>query len=104
VTTIGLQPIPKASDIICTVADYYGVKPGELTGARRMKHVTQPRMIAMYLMRRLRAMSFLDIGHELGHRHHTTVMHGVRVIAAGLQSDDLLARRMAVLKDKLLRA
>ncbi|MFV0556436.1 MAG: chromosomal replication initiator protein DnaA, partial [Lactovum sp.] len=62
-----------------TVSQYYHVPISDLTGPKRVKEITYPRQIAMYLIRDLLATSLPAIGTEFGKRDHTTVMYAVRV-------------------------
>lgn len=62
------------------VADYFEVKFQELKGLRRNRWYARPRMIAMYLARKLTHASYPVIGKWFGGRHHSTVIHAVRKI------------------------
>ena len=62
------------------VARYFDVRLHELRGPRRHQAVAHPRMIAMYLTRKLAAMSFPAIGRSFGGKDHTTVISAVRKI------------------------
>jgi chromosomal replication initiator protein len=72
-----------------------------MTGKSRDKSVVVPRQIAMYLVREETSASLEQIGHLLGGRDHTTVMHGWDKIGAAVQEDhqlrnDVLAIRSAL--------
>ncbi len=62
------------------VAGYFDVKLHDLKGPRRHRAVAHPRMIAMYLARRLTSMSFPEIGNRFGGKDHSTVISAVRKI------------------------
>ena len=77
------------------VADAYLLTPAQLRCPRRPALLAEARQVAMYLMpRRLRwplptrttAFPCARIGRLLGGRDHSTVMHGVAVIAIRLAS------------------
>ena len=91
-------PVPTIRRIRNAVARHCGMTVADLVGPSRRRHVVQARGLAMYLARRLTSESLLAIGAAFGSRDHTTVLHGIRVIAsrrladAGLAADlDLLA-------------
>ncbi len=62
------------------VASYFDVKLHDLKGPKRHRAVAHPRMVAMYLARRLTAMSFPEIGSRFGGKDHSTVISAVRKI------------------------
>jgi chromosomal replication initiator protein len=62
------------------VASYFGVKLHDLKGPKRHRAVAHPRMVAMYLARRLTAMSYPEIGSRFGGKDHSTVISAVRKI------------------------
>jgi chromosomal replication initiator protein len=62
------------------VASYFGVKLHDLKGPKRHRAVSHPRMVAMYLARRLTAMSYPEIGSRFGGKDHSTVISAVRKI------------------------
>ncbi len=77
------------------VADGYALTPAHLTSPCRVAALAEARQVAMYLMRtrllwpmptRNREFPTARIGRLLGHRDHSTVLHGVAVIAARLAS------------------
>jgi chromosomal replication initiator protein len=62
------------------VAGYFDVKLHDLKGPKRHRAVAHPRMIAMYLARKLTSMSFPEIGSRFGGKDHSTVISAVRKI------------------------
>ncbi|QJP17545.1 hypothetical protein G3545_08845 [Starkeya sp. ORNL1] len=83
--------------ILATVAAHYDVEPAEILAHRRTAGVVLPRQVAMYLAKTLTGRSLPDIGRRFGGRDHTTILHGVRKIAALLQRDASLAEDVAAL-------
>ncbi len=67
-------------DIQRKVAEYYGLKLGDMLSARRAIEVARPRQVAMYLAKKLTPRSLPEIGRRFGGRDHTTVMHAVKRI------------------------
>jgi chromosomal replication initiator protein len=62
------------------VASYFGVKLHDLKGPKRHRAVAHPRMVAMYLARKLTSMSYPEIGSRFGGKDHSTVISAVRKI------------------------
>jgi chromosomal replication initiator protein len=83
------------------VAAHYDVEPAEILAHRRTAGVVIPRQVAMYLAKTLTGRSLPDIGRRFGGRDHTTILHGVRKIAALMQRDAALAEDVAVLTAEL---
>lgn len=84
-----------------SVADYYGIQPGDLISPRRDQSITRPRHVAMYLCQTLLNMSLNEIGENFGKRDHTTVLHGTKKIAADIQRDMNLQKSVQELTDML---
>jgi len=72
------------SDIIKCVCSFYNIKTSDLLSNRRLKTLTGPRHIAMYLARKLTRASFPEIGKTFGGRDHTTIMHAFEKISKQL--------------------
>ena len=62
------------------VAAYFDVKLHDLKGPKRHRAVAHPRMIAMFLARKLTNMSYPEIGSRFGGKDHSTVISAVRKI------------------------
>jgi chromosomal replication initiator protein len=62
------------------VAAYFDVKLHDLKGPKRHRAVAHPRMIAMFLCRKLTSMSYPEIGSRFGGKDHSTVISAVRKI------------------------
>ena len=94
-----------AEDIIRMAGAYFGVKPGDIKGARRHKAVSLPRQVAMYLTRRHTNLSYPEIGSRFGDRDHTTVMSGVRKIERLLkQGDDALLKKAVEILERQIQS
>ncbi len=83
------RPIPIPA-ILEAVAARFRLKVSELQGKKRVKIITHPRHISMFLARRLTSQSLEDIGGYFGGRDHTTVLHASRTIARQIETDDAL--------------
>jgi len=83
------------------VSSYFDIKLHDLKGPKRHRAVAHPRMIAMYLARRLTAMSFPEIGSRFGGKDHSTVISAVRKIERLVQSDPSLRSVVSTLENHL---
>jgi len=86
-----LTPTPSSSPpspeaIIQRVARYFNTSPEALTGPSRVKPIAEARHIAMYLLREDAQLSLKTIGHLLGNRDHSTVIHGCRKASTSLNN------------------
>jgi chromosomal replication initiator protein len=62
------------------VAAYFDVKLHDLKGPKRHRAIAHPRMVAMFLARKLTKMSYPEIGSRFGGKDHSTVISAVRKI------------------------
>lgn len=72
--------------VLEAVCRFYGVSRVDLKGKARHKEIVVPRQVAMYLLREDTRLSTPDIGKLLS-RDHTTVIHGVNLVAHDLSRD-----------------
>ncbi len=68
--------------IIRAVSNQFGLKPGQLKARSNSRLIAQPRQIAMYICKELTDLSLPQIGRDFGGKHHTTVLHSIRKVAA----------------------
>lgn len=78
------KPTPTRRAIIAAVAEAANVTVDDMVSARRNRAATAARQIAMFLCKRMTPSSLPEIGKSLGGRDHTTVLHGVRKVAAAI--------------------
>lgn len=69
------------------VARRWGVTPEGLRSKARIKTLTVPRQIAMFLAREMLQMQLVEIGQAFGGRDHSTVIHSVDKVQSQLQRD-----------------
>ena len=82
--------------VVLYVCRYYGIEEKQLKSQLRNKNISEPRQVAMYLIRHLTKMSFPDIGQYFG-RDHGTVHHSVKKVEASLK---IIGNRIeGILKD-----
>ncbi len=85
------------------VAEYFEVRPSDMTAKRRSKNVVYPRHIAMYLSRELTSLSLPEIGEQFGGRDHTTVLHACDKIRKDIKKDQKSKSLVDKLVDDLKR-
>lgn len=74
----------RLADIEQAVCSLFGVSTDDLKSAKRLKSLTQPRMLAMFLARKHTRSAYTEIGSYFGGRNHSTVMAAERKIEASL--------------------
>ena len=92
---------PAIRDILQAVAKYYRVPQKVLKSSTRRQSAVSARAMAVYLARELAGLSYERIGHALGGRDHTTIMHSYRKIADRLTHDGATREALADLQRNL---
>jgi chromosomal replication initiator protein len=85
------------------VASYFDVKLHDLKGPKRHRAIAHPRMIAMFLARKLTNMSYPEIGSRFGGKDHSTVISAVKKIER-LCGEDPTVRSVVSTIESHLRA
>ncbi len=67
--------------ILKLVALHFNVRTTDIKSDKRIRKLSFPRQICMYLLRKHLLMSFPEIGRFMGGKDHTTVLHAVTKIA-----------------------
>ena len=80
------------------VAEYFEIRPSDMTAKRRSRNVAYPRHIAMFLSRAMTTLSYPDLGEQFGGRDHTTVLHAYEKIKKDTKKD----QKTKSLVDKLV--
>jgi chromosomal replication initiator protein len=73
--------IVRIGDIDSAVCRLFGVTSERLKSTARSRDLTQPRMLAMYLARRLTRAPYSEIGAYFGGRNHATVISAEKKIS-----------------------
>lgn len=94
--TIASRADPQA--ILQSVSTYYGVPIPAITGKSRAKQIAEARHIAMYLLREDGELALKQIGLLLGHRDHSTVIHGVQKVTHCLIADPRLSSQLSEIR------
>ncbi len=96
------EPTPTSPQaILKAVTAYFSLAPGALAAKTRARPIAEARHIAMYLLREDAHLALKEVGHLLGSRDHSTVIHGLRKVAAALACDPRVASQMADLRRHL---
>jgi chromosomal replication initiator protein len=72
-----------------------------LRSKARIKTLTVPRQIAMYLAREVLQMQLVEIGQAFGGRDHSTVIHSVDKVQRQLQRDRSFRERVESARQEL---
>lgn len=64
---------------------YYGLEKDQLTGRQRSKNISEPRQVAMYLIRHMTGCSLEDIGAYFN-RDHSTVKYALNAVADAIHT------------------
>ena len=83
------------------VSEYYGVPLAAITGKSRAKQIAEARHIGMYLLREDAELALKQIGLLLGHRDHSTVIHGVQKITRALIADPRLSAQLTEIRESV---
>lgn len=83
------------------VAEGFDIRMADMTSKRRPNAIAIPRMVAMYLSRRLTSKSLQEIGQSFGGRDHGTVLHACRKIEGKMNDDQQLQQMVTFLINKL---
>ena len=73
--------------IIAVVARYYSLTQAAICSAGRRKSLVHARAVVVHLARNLTDLSYSQIGHGLGRRDHTTIIHSQRAIKEQMSVD-----------------
>lgn len=97
----GTQRRPTIDSVAREVSIRYGVKINDLRGPKRWFQVSRPRMVAMYLARKLTGASFPEIGRWFWDRNHSTIIHAVRKIEQLLPLDVALRDKVEAVEQSV---
>lgn len=82
--------IVRLADIERVICHVFGVKPKELQSESRVRTVSQPRMLAMFLARKHTQAAYTEIGQHFGGRNHSTVMSAERKVQQWLDENSTI--------------
>ena len=87
--------------ILDIVADHFSITVADLKSKKRDSEIAVPRQICMYLMRTMTDTALKGIGAVLGGKDHSTVKYGVEKIAKDIESDEMMANTINIIKKKI---
>ncbi len=78
--------IVRMADVEQTVCQFFGITPNDLKSAKRIRTLTQPRMLAMFLIRKHTQAAYQEIGQYFGGRNHATVISAEKKVLGWLSA------------------
>eukprot|EP00913_Durusdinium_trenchii_P028389 g26617.t1 len=75
-------------DVETAVCELFGVDADDLKSSKRHKTVSRPRMLAMFLARKLTLAAYTEIGEHFGGRNHSTVISAEKKVREWLDGDE----------------
>ncbi|MFO7589092.1 MAG: chromosomal replication initiator protein DnaA [Gemmatimonadota bacterium] len=97
------SPRVTAEEIREKAAAAWDVTVENLVSKRRNRPITQPRQVAMYLIKTMLDLPYTEIGTLFGGRDHSTVIHSVNKVEAEMASDPEFRARIEHLRERLGR-
>jgi chromosomal replication initiator protein len=96
--SVSTLTVPEVLEGVC---HYYNVDLERLKGKQRDRDIVWPRQVAMYIMREETKASLFQIGHALGGRDHTTIIHGCEKVHNEMTNNGHVRREIATLLETL---
>jgi chromosomal replication initiator protein len=100
-----LRPVvstpPDANLLLQAVSSYFGISLQALAGKSRARPIAEARHTAMYLLREDAQLALKQVGLLLGHRDHSTVIHGVQKVSRALSTDPRLGSQLSEIRNSL---
>jgi chromosomal replication initiator protein len=95
------RAMPSVDRVQEVVARRWGVTPEGLRSKARIKTLTVPRQIAMFLAREVLQMQLVEIGQAFGGRDHSTVIHSVDKVERQMARDRAFRERVELARQEL---
>jgi chromosomal replication initiator protein len=92
---------PDVETIIKVVAETMQVKPQDIKGDRRQQNIARARQVAMYLTRKITALSYPVIGEKFGGKDHSTVINAEQRIDQLMNEEPDLSKTVQSLLRRL---
>jgi chromosomal replication initiator protein len=83
------------------VCNALNVSEKDLLGGSRQRELVRARHLSMYLLRNETGMPVTNIGRIMGDRNHSTVLHGIKAVSAGLTHDIALQNDLETIRKNL---
>ncbi|MEO5970154.1 MAG: ORF6N domain-containing protein [Bdellovibrionia bacterium] len=81
------------------VATFYGIKVKDLKATTRLRAISLPRQIAIYLIRKHTQLGFRDIGKIFGGRDHTTTMYAFQKITSSVCQNESIQESVLAIEE-----
>lgn len=89
------QPVPQLTEkIILEVSRNYNVSVDDLYSKKRDINISNPRQIAMYIIRTVTGMTFQEIGKKFD-RNYSTVIHSISTVEEKIEEDSSLKAQIS---------
>jgi chromosomal replication initiator protein len=80
----------RLADVERVICNLFGVRPKDLQSESRVRTISQPRMLAMFLARKHTPAAYAEIGQHFGGRNHSTVMSAERKVQQWLEHSETI--------------
>ena len=87
--------------MLAAVAQVFNVSQDDLLGRKRLRQVVVARQAAMFLLNKELGLAVTRIGHLVGGKNHSTVIHGVSKISAEMATNITLRERIDLTREKI---
>lgn len=86
----------KPEEIIDKVCQFCNVEKNKVLGKRRDGYISECRHLICYVLQsdNYLRMKLTQIGFMLGKRHHSTIIHSIKFIIAGIETDEHFRQRV----------
>jgi len=88
-------------DVVDAVCEHTGLTEQALLSKSRQRDVLQARQMCIYLAKNLTGCSLVEIGNQLGHRSHATILHAMEMLNKQLEYDKVLKHELQLLEYEL---
>jgi chromosomal replication initiator protein len=82
------------------VADHFDIRVNDILSEKRPRNIAEPRMMAMYLCRKMTNHSFPEIGAAFG-KNHATIMNAAKKIPALCQKNENMKHSLSIIQRQL---
>ncbi len=82
------------------VAEYFEIRVTDILSEKRPKNIAEPRMVAMYLSRKLTDRSYPEIGEAFG-KNHATIMHAEKKVLERSKEDESFRMALSSIQRQL---
>lgn len=75
--------------VLNEVAAVFKITPEDIRSTNRSKNISRARKVAIYLLKEVKGMTYLDIGNELNKNHSTMTIHYQSITEETARNKDL---------------